>query len=148
VTAASFGLAAALLAVVSLVQWRTIVQLRQPQANPPLINLAPVGSVRQGEPAMPELRLPADAQRVWVILYPVAELNAPAYEVEVVAPHGGVVLRFENLQRSEAGNFRLEIPRDVLTEGDYRIVLFKRKAGSREAVEEFALRVLPAPPAS
>ena len=146
--AASLGLAAALLAIVSLVQWRMIVQLRQPQANPPLVNLEPVGSVRQGSPATREVLIPAGAQRVWVILHPVAELEAPSYEVEVIAPHGGVVLRFENLQRSEVGNFRLEIPRGVLTEGDYRIVLFGRKAGSREAVEQFALRARPAPPAA
>jgi hypothetical protein len=145
-TAASLGLAAALLAVVSLVQWQTIVQLRQPQANPPLVNLAPIGSVRQGSAAT-ELRLSAGAERVWVILNPVAELDAPAYEVEVTAPDGAAVLRLEDLQSSEAGNFRLEIPRGVLTEGDYRIVLFGRKAERREVVGEFALRVRPAPPA-
>ena len=145
---ASLGLAAALLAIVSLVQWRTIVQLRQPQANPPLINLEPAGSVRQGAPVA-ELSLPASAQRVWVILNPVAELDASDYDVEIAAPDGAIVLRFESLQRSEVGNFRLEVPRGVLADGDYRIVLFGRKAGRREAVEEFALRVRPVPlPAS
>ena len=145
-TAASLGLAAALLAVVSLVQWRTIVQLRQPQVNPPLVNLAPVGSVRQGAPVT-ELRLTAEAERAWVILNPVTELDAPAYEVEVTAPGGATVLRLGDLQSSEAGNFRLEIPRGVLAAGDYRIVLFGRKDGRRETVGEFALRVRPVPSA-
>lgn len=144
--AASLGLAAALFAVLSFVQWRTIVQLRQPQVNPPLVNLAPVGSVRQGS-AVTELRLPAWAERAWVILNPVTELDAPAYEIEVTAPDGAAVLRLKDLQSSEKGDFRLEIPRGVLTEGDYRIVLFGRKAGRREVVGEFALRVRPAPPA-
>lgn len=141
---ASLGLAAALLAIVSFVQWRTIVELRQPQTNPPLVNLEPVGSVRQSAQAPRELRFSADAQRAWVILNPVTELDAPAYEVEVAAPDGTVVLHLD-LQRSEVGNFRLEIPRAVLAEGDYRIVLFGRKAGSRETAGEFVLRVRPAP---
>ncbi len=143
---AALGLAAALFAIVSLVQWRTIVQLRQPQANPPLVNLAPVGSTRQGAPVS-ELRLPAGARRVWVILNPLAEPDTSAYDVEVIAPDGEVVLRLDNLRRSEKDNFRLEIPRDVLSEGDHRILLWGRTPGGREASGEFSLRVLldPAP---
>ncbi|HSS52886.1 MAG TPA: zf-HC2 domain-containing protein, partial [Thermoanaerobaculia bacterium] len=55
-TAASLGLAAALLAAVVGLQWQTIARLRRPQVNPPLVNLVPMGSVRQGLPEAPELR--------------------------------------------------------------------------------------------
>lgn len=140
-TAASMGLAAALLTVV-VDQRRTLEQLARPQANPPLVNLAPAGSVRQGLPEAPGLRLPADAERAWVILNPAAELSFPSYDVEVVAPTGEVVLRHEDLQSSEAANFRLEIPRKALAaKGDYRILLFGKKEGRRQALEEFPLRV-------
>lgn len=141
VTAASLGLAAALLAVVAIAQWQTIAVLRQPSANPPLVNLAPAGSVRQESAEAPRLLLPPTAQRVWVILNPVRELHAAAYDVEVLAPDGRAVLLFKDLQASEAANFRLEIPRGVLTPGDYRVLLFARTAASRQVLEEFDLRV-------
>ena len=144
--AASLGLAATLLAVVAIAQWRTIATLRQPLANPPLVNLAPAGSVRQETGEASKLLLPARAQRIWVILNPIRELNAPAYDVEILAPQGQAVLRFKDLQPSEAANFRLEIPRTVLREGDYRILLFAKKAGSRQVLEEFELNVRLAPP--
>lgn len=139
--AASLGLAAALLAAVALAQWRTIAALRQPLANPPLVNLAPAGSVRQESEAASELLLPAKAQRVWAILNPVRELNASAYDVEILDPSGRAVLLFKDLQPSEAANFRLEIPRTVLAAGDYRVRLFEKNAESRQVLEEFELRV-------
>jgi hypothetical protein len=139
-TAATLGLAASLLAVVALWQWRTIDQLREAQANPPLVNLAPLGSVRQENPAVPELRLDAQTQRAWVILNPSADLTAPAYDVEILAPDGQTVLRLTGLPKSEASNFRLEIPRRILTPGDHHIRLIEKNAGHR-VVEEYAFRV-------
>lgn len=145
---AALGLAAALLAVIALAQWRTIAQLRQPQANPPLVNLTPSGSLRQGVERIPELRVPAEARRVWVILNPTVELDAASYDVEVVAPDGQVVLRLENLQGSEAANFRLEIPSDILRAGNHRILLTRGNAEDREVVEEFDLSVHLASPST
>lgn len=147
-TAASLGLAAALLAVVALLQWRTISRLQQAQTNPPLVNLAPAGSVRRGAEAAPELRLAAQTQRAWVILNPVAERTAPSYEVELVAPDGRIALRLTGLQKSEASNFRLEIPRAVLTAGDYRVLLYGRSDGHRWISEKFDLRISLSPPSA
>jgi hypothetical protein len=141
-TAASLGLAAALLAVMVVDQRRTIERLVRPQANPPLINLAPVDAVRQGFQEAPELRFPENTERAWVILNPVAELDSPTYDVEVIAPDGVVVLRLQDLSSSEEGNFRLEIPRSVLRPGQHRVLLFGKKEGQRWAAGEFALRVL------
>ncbi|HYG61088.1 MAG TPA: zf-HC2 domain-containing protein [Thermoanaerobaculia bacterium] len=145
-TAAVLGLAAALLAVVALDQRRTIALLQQPQANPPLVNLEPVDSVRQGLREAPELRLPAQGERIWMILNPSAELAASTYGIEVVAPDGAVVIRLEDIPSSEAGNFRLEIPRGALEAGSYRVLLEESTSGERRIVEEFALRVRPAAP--
>jgi hypothetical protein len=139
--AASLGLAAALLAAVVVVQWRTIVQMKQPQVNPPLVNLVPVGSVRQGLQEVPVLRLPARGERVWVILNPEGELGSSSYDAELREAGGKVILRLRDLQSSEAANFRLEIPRALLREGEYRIVLLGTKAGQSRVVEEFAFRV-------
>lgn len=145
---ASLGLAAALLAVVTLVQWRTIVQLRQPQVNLPLVNLEPAGSVRQEARNAGELRFPEEARRAWVILNPVAELKDSSYSVHFVAPDGEVVYRFESLQSSEAGNFRLEIPRDALKEGSYQVLLLRRGSGRSQIVEEYKLSVRLSPAAA
>lgn len=141
-TAASLALAASLLTVMVVDQRRTIERLTQPQVNPPLVNLAPVGSVRQGSRELPELRIPAEAERVLVILNPVAEPAFPSYDIEILAPDGQAVLRLPDLRNSEAGNFRLEVPRGVLKAGEHRILLIGKKEGKRQVVEEFALRVV------
>ncbi|HKI00947.1 MAG TPA: zf-HC2 domain-containing protein [Thermoanaerobaculia bacterium] len=140
VAAASMGLAAALLGMVVIAQWRTIERLRQPQANPPLVNLVPVDSTRRGTQPAGELELPADG-RVWMILNPASELGFPSYDVELVDADGKIVLRFEDVRSSEEDNFRLEVPEAALKAGDYRVLLFGRRAGQqRQAVEEFRLK--------
>ncbi|HEY2293600.1 MAG TPA: zf-HC2 domain-containing protein [Thermoanaerobaculia bacterium] len=139
--ATSLGLAAALLAAVVVVQWQTITRLKQPQVNPPLVNLVPVGSVRQGLQAIPELRLPQNAERAWVILNPEGDLDFSSYDAELRAPDGRVLLRLRDLRSSEAANFRLEVPRALLGEGEHRIVLIGKKGGQSRIVEEFAFRV-------
>jgi anti-sigma factor RsiW len=139
--AASLGLAAALLAVVVAVQWRTIVRLERPQVNPPLVNLRLEGSVRQGNQKIRELHLTPEVERAWVILNPDGELDYPSYDAEIRSADGEVVLRLADLRSSEAGNFRLEIPRALLPEGEYRIVLLGKKGGQRRIVGEFELRV-------
>jgi hypothetical protein len=147
-TAASLGLAAALLAAIALVQWRTIGRLSQPQANPPLVNLEPAGSARQGLPAASELRLAPETRWAWVILNPVTELDAPSYGVEILTPDGRTVFRLEDLRSSEAGNFRLGIPGSALQEGDYRVLLTRETGRGRQTVEEFKLSVRRSPPAA
>lgn len=144
---AALGLAAALLAVLALAQWRMIAQLRQPQVNPPLVNLVPTGSLREGTEAIPELQASADTPRVWVILNPSVELDSAAlYAVEVVGPDGEVLLRLKGLQQSRSGNFRLEIPGEILTAGSYRILLTKKAAGDRQLVQTFAMNVVRSSP--
>jgi hypothetical protein len=139
-TAASLALAASL-AFVVVAQWRTIERLKQPRANPPLVNLAPADSVQRGSWETPELRLPAGTERVWVILNPDEELDSSPYGVEVATAAGDVVLRLRDLRVSEAGNFRLEIPRAILETGDYKVLLLREPVGRRQVVEEFDLKV-------
>lgn len=143
IAASSLGLAAALLAAVVGLQWQTIARLEQPQVNPPLVNLVPTGSVRQALPEAPELRLPPNGERAWVILNPERDLDFSSYDAELRTADGKIVLRLTNLHSSEAGNFRLELPRALLTAGDYRIVLVGKKAGQSRTLDEFAFRVRP-----
>jgi hypothetical protein len=140
-TAAVLGLAAALLAFVVVDQRQTIARLAEPRINPPLASLEPVDSVRQGLRAVPELALPAEAERVWIILNPAADLAFPSYEIEILAPDGTLALRFRDLQPTEAGNFRLEVPRSRLRAGSCRLLLSGVRSGERHRLEEFALTV-------
>lgn len=143
--AASFALAASLLGVVALVQWRTIVRLEAPQANPPLVNLVPVDSTREGPEGAPVLTIPEEAERVWVILNPSADVSEDsAYVVEIAAPDGAVLWR-QDLTVSEAGNFRLDLRRSILTTGDHQVSLFEKRGGGRRLVERYVLSVAPAP---
>ncbi len=144
-TAVPFALAASLLAVVALVQWRTIVRLEAPRANPPLVNLEPLDSTRSGAGAAPALNLPADSERLWVILNPSDPREDSLYEVHLAAPDGKVVLRFEDLEVSEEGNFRLEIPRSVLAPGDSTLYLYETAGARRWLVEKFLLSVAASP---
>ncbi len=137
-TAAALGLAAAL-ALVVVAQWRTIGLLRQPQANPPLVNLAPAGSRRAGSPEVSELRFPKGTERAWVILNPDLEPDSSLYDLTIVAADGEVALSFQDLPIREAGNFLLEIPRADLNEGSYKILLFK--SGQGRIVKKFDLKV-------
>lgn len=139
-TAASLGLAAAL-AIAVATQWRTIERLEQPQANPPLVNLVPAGSVKRGSREISELRFPHGVERAWVILNPAEDLPPSAYKVVVTAADGQVVLSLHDLRISEAGNLRLEIPRAALKPGDYKILLLREKGTPRQAIEEFKLTV-------
>lgn len=141
-TAAATGLAAAL-ALVVVAQWRTIDLLRQPRANPPLVNLEPADSVRAGSPKGSELRFPEGVERAWVILNPAEDLDSPPYGVVITAADGQEALSFHDLQISEAGNVRLEIPRAALKEGDYKVHLLREKGELHQVIEEFELQVRP-----
>jgi Putative zinc-finger len=139
-TAASLGLAAAL-AIAVVAQWRTIERLEQPQANPPLVNLVPAGSVKRGSREISELRFPRGMERAWVILNPAEDLESSPYGVVITAADGRVVLSLHDLQISEAGNLRLEIPRAALKSGDYKILLLREKGSPHQIIEEYKLTV-------
>jgi anti-sigma factor RsiW len=139
-TAAALGLAAALLSFVVVRQGLDLARLRQPQLNPPLVNLEPSGLSRQ--PArVAELQFPAGAERAWVILNTQARLPDSFYDIHVVAPDGKVVHRFESVPKSEKSNFRIEIPRGLLPAGTYSLMLVAQ--GRRiYIVDQFDLRVI------
>lgn len=145
VMAASLALVSVLLGVLVSKQGQTIARLQEAQVNPPLVNLAPIGSLREGRSAPGELRFEPQAARAWVILNPEAELDFASYEVRIVAGGGREVLRLEDLSLSAGRNFRLEVPRGLLPSGEYRILLLGVRPNDRRALEEFALSVLPAP---
>jgi len=143
----SWGLAASLalatgLGIIVLAQWRTIEHLKKPQANPPLVNLVPVGALQRGSERAVELRVPAGAERAWVILNPSEPADRSAYEVALISSRDGkTVWLFHGLLASEAGNFRLEVPRALLRPGSYRLRLREEQRARPRASEVFELTV-------
>lgn len=139
--AAALALVSVALAFWVTAQRQIIADLRQPRVNPPLVNLAPVGSLRQATEEPPVVRFPAGASRAWLILNPEAQLDATSYRVELLTAEGRSALTLADLQPSEAGNFRLELPRELLPAGTYRVLLAGRREGRYQLLEEFAVGV-------
>jgi hypothetical protein len=147
--AAGLALVSTLLGFEVVDQGRTLARLRRPQANPPLVNLVPVGSLRSTTDRPAELRFAPQVERAWIILNAEAELDSPPYRVEVIAATGLAVLRIDDLEGSEAGNLRIELPRDLIPPGSYRLLLTRAGEATRQVVAEFEIAVLagvPSPP--
>jgi hypothetical protein len=137
----ALGLAASIFALITILQWRRIVELESPQANPPLVQLVPIGSVRQWTPIVPTLRLTPGQPWAWLILNPEADLDFAAYDIEMSGPGNGAPFRFLGVRNSDAGTFRLEVSRDSLESGHHRIVLYGHRGTGRRAIAEFEFNV-------
>ncbi len=120
---------------------QTVQELREPQINPPVLNLEPVGTVRDVASPVPAIELSAGVSRGWLILNLVEDPQAPSYRVEFMASDGRSVWVREGLQKSEANNFRLELTGDLLPPGQYRVVLSARREMRHELIAEYSLRI-------
>jgi hypothetical protein len=142
------ALAAALLvATVSLSTW--VVSLRhelsRPQANAKVIQLS-TGTVRGGTSSRLSV-VPADAPRRFILLLHLAGPGrAPRYRAEIVRADGGKVSAIEGLVLDEELDaVSLELSRDEIGPGDYRVRLFPSpgKGAPEDPVAEYPLRVEP-----
>ena len=120
---------------------QTVQELRTPQINPPVVNLEPLGSVRDPASPVPVVELSAGASRGWLILNLTEDSDYSSYRVEFVTSDGRTVWVRDGLQKSEAGNFRLELTKEILPPADYRIGLAGLSEGRYEPVAEYSLRI-------
>ncbi len=102
---------------------QTVRELREPQINPPVLNLEPVGTVRDVAVPVPAIELSSGFSRGWLILNLVEDPQALSYRVEFITSDGRTAWAREGLRKSEAGNFRLELTGDFLLPGQYRVLL-------------------------
>jgi hypothetical protein len=137
----TLGLAASIFALITVMQWRRIVELERPRANLPLVQLVPIGSVRQWAATVPTLRLAEGQPWVWLILNPETDLDFAAYDIEMTGPGNGAPLRFVGVRSSDAGTFRLEVSRGSLESGHHRIVLYGHRGTGRRVIAEFEFHV-------
>ncbi|MCP4661121.1 MAG: hypothetical protein GY856_37440, partial [bacterium] len=140
-TAASLALATMALGLWVATLRQTVEELREPQVNPPVLNLEPVGAVRDPANAVPVMELVPGASRGWLILNPAEDPGCSSYRVEFIASDGRSLWTRAGFERSEAGNFRLELPRALLPAGEYRVLLSGLRDGRQEPIDEYRLRI-------
>jgi putative zinc finger protein len=142
------ALAASLLvATVGLSTW--VVSLRhelsRPQANAKVIQLS-TGSVRSGTSSRLNV-VPADAPRRFILLLHLAGPGRAArYRAEIVRAEGGKVSDVQGLALDEELDaVSLELSRDEIGPGDYRVRLFPSpgKGAPEDPVAEYPLHVEP-----
>jgi hypothetical protein len=117
-----------LLAVVGLSVWvaglhRRLDQLSGPRTGVFVADLLPE-EVDQRRGAGEEVRAPRWADRLLLLLNLADPRTYPSYRAEVTGPEGERVVVLPDLHRSPSGLLALEIPRQLLTPGRYRILLY------------------------
>ena len=137
------ALAAALAPVVAgLLVWNLSLQrdLRAPQANIPIESVEMPGTLRAA-PRTPEIRLPATG-RFNLSLVPSQLHNASGIRLEILDASGRRIVSVPGLVRSESDTLNVELPRRLLPNGEYRLVLVGTREDGTESREETTLRVV------
>jgi len=143
------ALAAALLvATVGLSAWVASLQreLSQAQPNPSVIQLSPL-TTRGGRGSLGEGISAEDSRRLILVLYlPGPPARATEYRAEVVRKDGGKVLEVSGLVfKEKLDGVTLELPRDQLGPGDFRLLLFGNtgQGAPEKPIAEYRLHVEP-----
>jgi hypothetical protein len=114
-----------------------------PLANFRIIDLVPIGEGIERSTRGPDTpTFPVDAPCVVLILNLSDACDYTEYEVEihkVGKPEEKTVIR--NLNRSEEGNFTLEIRRNAFPAGDYHLILHGGIEGKREILAEYLTEI-------
>ena len=119
----SAGLAALILAFVSIGLWRKLAELERPRANPPIVQLLPAGALRAATPEeAPRVDL-GQEPRLLLVLNPRIDLDLPAYSVEGFDANGRSLFRLDDVAPSQGGSLYLDLPRSALSLGRNRIVI-------------------------
>jgi hypothetical protein len=110
--------------------------LARPQVNVAVLDLVPLGEVRQDEGG--NAGVPREAEAVLLVLN-LADLRPfQTYRAEVLGvPDGKLLWASDALQRSVRGNFTLQFPRPFPGSGLYRVRLFGVDGGKREPLADY-----------
>ncbi len=113
-----------------------------PIANVPVLDLAPEGSLRGGEPS-PELTAPAAETPVVLLLAARAHAPADRYALTLRGPDGQLRWRLEGLRPSPYDTFTVVLPAGGLAPGGYRLELLAARGAEERVLERYALRLVP-----
>jgi len=115
-----------------------VAQLRQPDANVPVINIYPLGDTQRsgGTGEVNQLRLPQAARRFLLILSDF-QPGLSNYWLEIMDPSGRIVTRRTGLKPDQNGELRVLLKRTMFGQGKYRVKLF----GQGKPIAEYVVQV-------
>ncbi len=143
----AWAFAASLAGCAALLLWafelrHELAEERAPSAQVVVADLAPAAEVRaRGEGDAVQVRLPAGAERL-VLLLNLGDLRTfPRYRLELAGRGGEVVWRQDHVPRGEMGAFSLDLSTSALSPGAYEVRLhgLDGERATRLAVYHFEL---------
>lgn len=120
---------------------RTVDELSRPQPNVPITDLEPRDSARAGGGAATAVEVEPAAPFFTLILHVDGEPSHASFTLEVVDARGQRLWRVPGLRKSRLNTFTVALPRRQLPAGEYRLKLYGLRAGRREPVAEYQMRV-------
>ena len=136
-TAAVFFVCTCLLALWVIQLQRSLRHQVQPQANIAMADLEATTSLRSDE-ATHRLEVPAGTARFVLILHPRSPAASGIGGVRILDQEAREVWQTHRLVATEYGNFTLDLSRDFLPAGRYRIELFAEEQ-TEEPLDTFLL---------
>ncbi len=110
-----------------------------PHVNLPVVFLNPLETLRsEGE----SLLIPAEAQRVALVLHLTGSQPFPRYRLEIVGRGTGKkVWSIDGLTENTASELSFDLPRSYLSSGDYRLDLYGLSGGEPQLVDRYGLSI-------
>ncbi len=137
----AWALAASLLLAVTGLSWRMgglmreVRRLSAPRSDVYVAELVPAGSGGPRERGEGDaIRPPAWASRVVLILDFAGPASNAEYAIELATVAGRPIWRRQGLRPGPDGTFTLEVPREWLSPGNYRIRLIGRRGAAAQEV--------------
>jgi len=120
---------------------RTIDELSRPQPNAPITDLEPRDSTRAGSGVATAIDVEPGADFFTLILHVDGEPSHASFTLEVGDGRGRRLWLVPGLRKSQLNTFTVALPRRQLPAGQYRLKLYGLRAGRRERVAEYQMRV-------
>lgn len=144
-----YALAATLLLAFGLGWWtirlgEEVRQLSAPRSDVWVADLVPTGSgspLERGENEA--VRPPSWANRIVLILAFAGPASHPEYGIELASADGKPIWSRQGLRPGPEGTFTLEVPRQWLPPGSYRIRLVGQRDAMAQEVARYDLRIPP-----
>jgi hypothetical protein len=136
----SYPLAASLLlGTFSLGRWSQthLPSAARPRAGGYFADLAPTENGKRGEPVT--VTIPSWADRLWLLLELGTADQHPRYEA--LLEREGRRLWQDTVERNANGIFAVEVPREFLSDGRYRIRLSGKTEGGMESLATYDFRI-------
>src|SRR5687767_2336447 len=117
---------------------KQVAQLRQPDANVPVINIYPLGDTQRsgGSGEINQLRLPQPAGK-FVLLLSDFDPGYSNYRLEIRDTTGQVVMRRAGLKPDRNGEISVLLNRRLFSAGQYRLRLYSQN----NAIAEYVVQV-------